>query len=135
MKKVSSNIIILVLLLNSYALLAQQNLKTWPEGASPEEVGKRVTDRFLLSPHGVYTAPNTKAHIPYFEVCAWYGALTFANETSNSDLRFKLIDRFTPLFNKDSALLPVPDHVDYSVFGSIPLEIYLQTNEERYLNL
>jgi rhamnogalacturonyl hydrolase YesR len=27
----------------------------------------------------------------------------------------------------------VPDHVDYNVFGAIPLEIYLQTKEEKYL--
>jgi unsaturated rhamnogalacturonyl hydrolase len=32
-------------------------------------------------------------------------------------------------------LVPKPDHVDYSVFGAVPLELYMQTKEQRYLNL
>jgi len=119
----------------SSVLIAQSDLKTWPEGASPEEIGLKVTEHFITSPHAVYNAPNTKPHIPYFEVCAWYGGLTFVNLTENIDLRSKLIDRFTPLFEKDSALLPVPDHVDYAVFGAVPLEIYLQTKDQKYLTL
>lgn len=31
--------------------------------------------------------------------------------------------------------MPVPDHVDYTVFGAVPLELYLQTGEQRYLAL
>ena len=113
---------------------AQAFFKNWPKGKSPEEIGLRVSERFLLSPHGVYGF-GAIPHIPYFEVCNWYGALTFAKETKNNDLRKKLIDRFLPLFNKEDSLLPVPDHVDYNVFGAVPLEIYLQTEEQRYFTL
>ena len=109
--------------------------KNWPIGTSPEKIGIRVAEHFIASPHGVYTAPGTKPHIPYFEVCTWYGAFGFAQLTQNSSLQTKLIERFSPLFDKDSALLPVPDHVDYTVFGSIPLEIFLQTKEEKYYDM
>ncbi|HEV7780007.1 MAG TPA: glycoside hydrolase family 88 protein [Chitinophagaceae bacterium] len=114
--------------------LAQSPFKNWPPGRSPQEIGQRVADRFLLSPHGKYGGKE-KPHVPYFEVCTWYGALTFADETNNKSLQKKLIERFVPLFDKDTALLPVPDHVDYNVFGTVPIEIYLQTKEERYFTL
>lgn len=39
------------------------------------------------------------------------------------------------MFNADSFLLPYPDHVDYNVFGTLPLEIYLQTKNEKYFTL
>lgn len=98
-------------------------------------IGNRVTAAFLNSSHGVYNSPGTKPHIPYFEVCAWYGALSFAQETQNDTLLAKLRQRFEPLWTTDSALLPVADHVDYSVFGAIPLKLYLQTNENKFADL
>jgi rhamnogalacturonyl hydrolase YesR len=39
------------------------------------------------------------------------------------------------LFGPEASLLPVPDHVDYTVFGAVPLELYLQTKEQRYLDM
>ncbi|MEI9908279.1 MAG: hypothetical protein WDO71_00565 [Bacteroidota bacterium] len=66
---------------------AQPDEKNWPKGTSPHETGLRVAERFIASPHGIYNAPGTKPHIPYFEVCTWYGALTFAQLTKNKSLR------------------------------------------------
>src|ERR1700741_4309968 len=106
----------------------------WPKGTSPEEIGLRVTERFINSPHGVY-GYGAKPHIPYFEVCTWYGALTFAKETGDKQLSDSLALRFQPLFDKDTALLPVPDHVDYSVFGTVPLELYMETKDQKYFDL
>jgi len=115
-------------------IIGQSVFKNFPEGTSPQEVGLKLTKHFLQSPHGVYGG-NVKPHIPYFEVCNWYGALTFADLTNNDSIRNKLIERFNPLWNKDSTLLPFPDHVDYTVFGSLPMEIYLQTKEKKYFDL
>ncbi len=131
MRKIT--ISLFTLLLCSCFIMAQDVFKNFPQGSSPQEVGLRVAERFIQSPHGVYGF-GAVPHIPYFEVCDWYGALTFSKETKNKDLRDKLIDRFQPLFDKDSSLLPYPDHVDYNVFGTIPLEIYLQTGEKKYLS-
>ena len=125
---------ILLFLCCNFFTIAQAVFKNFPPGSSPEEVGLRVAEHFIQSAHGAYGG-NAKPHIPYFEVCNWYGALTFAKETRNTSLQQKLIERFAPLLNQDTSLLPVPDHVDYTVFGALPLEIYLQTKEEKYLSL
>jgi rhamnogalacturonyl hydrolase YesR len=73
--------------------------------------------------------------ITYPETCTWYGALTFAKETKDEALKKQLIQRFEPLLGARDTLIPVPDHVDYTVFGSVPLELYLQTKDVRYLTL
>ena len=127
-------IVVMIITVFQNCIYSQRVFEKWPVGKSPEEIGKRISERFLISPHGLYGGGSV-AHIPYFEVCTWYGALTFASETDNKVLMSKLVERFLPLFDKESALLPVPDHVDYTVFGSIPLEIYQQTKDEKYFNL
>lgn len=108
----------------------------WPKGASPEEVGARVAERFLAQPHSQYGRfGKTPKQITYPDVCTWYGALCFAKETGDSGLTARLAQRFEPLFGADARLLPPPNHVDNSVFGAVPFELYLQTKEPRYLAL
>jgi hypothetical protein len=109
--KIMTGVLLLFTNVNVYA-----QFKNLPASASPELVGKRVAERFLITPHGEY-GYDAAAHIPYFEVCVWYGGLGFAAVTGNDILKTKLIERFQPLFSNESALLPVPDHVDYTVFG------------------
>ncbi|MBK5270267.1 MAG: glycoside hydrolase family 88 protein, partial [Bacteroidia bacterium] len=135
-KKLQYFISLLLILLSATFANGQpaSDLKKWPAGFTPKEVGKRVAEHFLITPHGNY-GDNAKPHIPYFEVCTWYGALTFAKETGDKQLLDALDLRFQPLFDKDTALLPVPDHVDYTVFGTVPFELYLQTKEPKYLDL
>ena len=103
--------------------------------ASANETGLKVARKFLASGHGVYNAPNTKPHIPYFEVCTWLGALSFAQLSNNEPLKKQLYERFEILIEKDTSLLPVPDHVDYTVFGSLALEMYMQVKNKSYYNL
>jgi hypothetical protein len=109
----------------------QNNLQHWPDEASPEVIGKKVSERFLVTPHGKYNS-NDKAHIPYFEVCTWYGALTYAEESSDTVLAGKLAQRFEPLFSTEASLLPESNHVDFNVFGALALELFLQTQTEKY---
>jgi unsaturated rhamnogalacturonyl hydrolase len=109
--------------------LAQKDFANWPEDKSPREIGKRVAERFVTSAH---LRPNT---IIYPEVCAWYGALTFAKLSGDKDLTSRLIARFDPLLGADSKLVSTQRHVDYSVFGTVPLEIYIQTKDKKYLDL
>jgi rhamnogalacturonyl hydrolase YesR len=102
----------------------------WPAGTSPQEVGKRVAERFVLSPH------QDPKSIIYPEVCTWYGALTFAQLSGDKDLTSKLIGRFEPLLTPPGAdLIQKIQHVDASVFGTVPLEIYIKTKEQKYLDL
>jgi unsaturated rhamnogalacturonyl hydrolase len=109
--------------------LAQKDFANWPAGKSPREIGKRVAERFAPSAH---LRTNT---IIYPEVCAWYGALTFAKLSGDKDLTRRLIARFDPLVGAESKLVPTERHVDFSVFGTVPLEIYIQTKDKKYLEL
>jgi rhamnogalacturonyl hydrolase YesR len=104
-------------------------LRDWPAGAAPREVGERVAKRFLASSHLIN--PQFSA-IHYAEVGTWYGALTFAQRSGNKTLRAQLIERFEPFFGAERALVPPANHVDNSVFGTLPLEIYLQTHRAKY---
>jgi unsaturated rhamnogalacturonyl hydrolase len=107
-----------------------KDFRTWPAGASPEEIGNKVAERFLSAPHG--GAPKS---IAYPESVAWYGALTFAQASREGTLAGQLIRRFDPLFTTESNLVPAPDHVDHTVFGIVPLEIYIETKQKKYLEL
>src|ERR1700733_6777104 len=92
--KASIKLVALGLLLSAatVSLSAQPDyFSNWPAGRSPQEVGKRLADHFVTSPHQ-YTPT-----IHYSEVCAWYGALTFAQLTHDTDLTQKLIKKFVPI--------------------------------------
>ncbi|HWA95418.1 MAG TPA: glycoside hydrolase family 88 protein [Terracidiphilus sp.] len=118
------------LLVVAIGVQAQQNYFTnWPEGTSPEFVGKHLAEHFVISPHQ-YTAT-----IHYSEVVTWYGALTFAQVTHDDALRAELIKRFEPLMpgGAEAARRPMRHHVDDSVFGVVPLEIAIQTKDPRFL--
>ena len=107
----------------------------WPPGTSPQEIGRRVAERFVASPHQNYGRPTPPRTITYPEVCTWYGALVFADLSRNDALRAQLAARFEPLFTDKKNMVPVPDHVDYTVFAAVPLELAIQTKEQRYLAL
>src|ERR1019366_9953983 len=78
----------------------------WPKGSSPQEIGLRVAEHFVVTPHGNVGRTNAVTSIIYPETCAWYGALTFAQLTSNHDLTARLIRRFEPLFAGEARLVP-----------------------------
>lgn len=130
-----SAIVLITILLLSASIYSQttnenSDLKHWPKGSSPQEIGKRVAEHFVIRP-----LPVAPRKIPYPEVCTWYGALTFASLTGDNKLITRLEERFNPLFGTDSILIPVPNHVDNSVFGSIPIELYILTKNQKYLKL
>ncbi|HET9571663.1 MAG TPA: glycoside hydrolase family 88 protein [Bacteroidales bacterium] len=107
----------------------------WPAKSSPKEVGKLVAEHFVATPNTNFNRTTPPKYITYPEVCAWYGALKFANVSKNKKLVGQLAQRFEPLFGEKASMIPTPDHVDYTVFGSVPLELYMQTKEQRYLDL
>ena len=106
------------------------SLEHFPRGYTPREAGKAVAEHFVPSAH--YHADR----IVYPEVCAWYGSLKFARVTEDQALIDKLRARFDPLLTTDAALLPPQgQHVDFSMFGALPLELYMVTQDKRYLDL
>lgn len=106
----------------------------WPQGTSPQEVGKLVAERFAASPFGGYSNLMWQDVLHYAEGCTWYGALTFAQLSGDTTLQQKLIRRFDPLLNEQAHLVPAPDHVDKTMFAAVPLELFLHTKDRRYLD-
>ncbi len=110
---------------------APSDFDAWAPGTSPQEVGTRLTERFLATPH--LDGGTTYRYVVYPEVCAWYGALTFAQLAHQPDQTRRLVARFEPFFQPENLWrIPPADHVDASVFGALPLEIYRQTRRVPY---
>jgi rhamnogalacturonyl hydrolase YesR len=107
-------------------------LTSWPKGQSPQEIGKRVAEHFVAQPHGNMGKPSNRGII-YPEACAWYGALTFANLSGDKALTAELVARFEPIFTTEANLIPTANHVDPSMFGAVPFELYIETKDPRYL--
>ena len=113
----------------------RKEFRNWPAGVSPQEIGKRVTERFLNTPHLLSQDQEKAPYIAYPESVTWYGALSFAKLGGENDLSERLIQRFRPLLNEDAKLVPHPTHVDLTVFAAVPLEIYMEKQEGVYLDL
>ena len=112
-----------------------KEFSNWPAGTSPQEIGNRVAERYISSNYANLIREHPTPTIIYPEVCTWYGALTFAQLTQDTDLTQRLIKRFAPLFGEKASLIPKPNHVDNTVFGTVPLEIYIETKDPKYLEL
>jgi rhamnogalacturonyl hydrolase YesR len=126
-------LLFLLSLVFSYQVsFSQKSLLTnFPTGAKPEEVGKLLGYRFV---YGDYSLHGGK-WINYPMTFYWNGSFRFAELSKDKDLHKYLISKFEPLFTKDDKYLPIMNHVDLNMFGSLPLEIYRITKEKRYFDL
>ena len=102
----------------------------WPQGRSPQVVGKKVAEYML--PRWQITRPS----VHYAEDSCWVYALKFAALTGDNALKESLIRRFDPILaDGGKNLISMQRHVDHNIFGIVPLEIYMQTKDEKYLEL
>ncbi|MDY9918657.1 MAG: glycoside hydrolase family 88 protein [Proteiniphilum sp.] len=125
-------VFLLLCFLPFHLIFAQTSLlKDFPEGYTPEEVGKRLAYHFVDDRHDLYAG----RYIHYAEVCTWNGALDYALKIKDKKLIKLLQDRFEPFFTREKALLPPMNHVDYNMFGSLALKLYQITNDKRYLDM
>jgi unsaturated rhamnogalacturonyl hydrolase len=118
------------LLVTSAALAAQPDLNHWPAEASPSAIGDRLARRFVT------TVDMSKIY-PYVypAICGWYGALKFATLRRDTALRQQLMDRFDQQYTPQIVSLIQDPHVDHSMIGALPLEIYMETKQARYLEI
>lgn len=114
---------------------AYEPFAKWPAGAEPAVIGKRLAENFLPRKFDFQTNPKRQVVI-YPEVCAWVGSFQVAKLTGDTALRDKLVRKFDILLAPDGAKhIADRRHVDYDVFGAVPLEIYLQTRDPKFLEL
>lgn len=106
----------------------KSTLKNFPQGYTPEEVGRRMAYRFVTEKHALHIGK----WIGYPETFYWNGAIRYANLTDDKSLMNLLQRRFEHLFNEESKYLPIMNHVDVNMFGSLPLWLYEVTGDQRY---
>lgn len=123
---------VLLFLFPFQLLFAQTDLLTnFPKGYTPEEVGKRLAYHFVDGKHMLHIGK----WISYPETFTWNGSLKYAAITKDKKLIKLLQNKFEPLFTTEKALLPIMNHVDVNMFGSLPLILFQITKEKRYLDL
>lgn len=112
---------------------SSDHFSDWPQGSSPAEVGKRVAENFLTRKFRYETVPEKAAlGVIYPEVITWYGSLTLAQLTKDQELTDRLVKKIDfYLSEPGSQHINPAAHVDYRVFGALPLEIYLQNKDPR----
>lgn len=132
--------LLLLITLSAISISAQSYFKNWEKGTSPKEVSKRVAENwaaksFEFEQINPSTNQPKRKFLIYTEIITWYGALTAAKLTKDKDLQKRLIAKFDRFLTEKGRenINPVA-HVDYSMVGTLPLEIYMQTKSKTYLD-
>lgn len=127
----SKRMLFLFCLLPLQLLLAQPKMLTdFPQGYTPEEVGRGLAYRF----NEIYKMSERK-WIGYSDTFNWSGALKYAAITKDEKLLKLLQNKFDSLFTVKKKILPKKTHVDWNMFGSLALEFYQITKDKRYFDL
>lgn len=98
---------------------------------SPEVIGKLITTDLLSRKEiSMYPADMLTA-VHYAEACTGFGAARLAGLLSDSVTIKKIAERYLKIIEEG----PVnsANHVDANVYGILPLEIYKQTGDKRFL--
>jgi unsaturated rhamnogalacturonyl hydrolase len=98
-------------------------------GISPESVGRAMIEG-LLSRRGFMSYDVDDVHsVHYAEACAAMGALRLAGILGDADLIERLQERYAIAL--DGKTIPnTANHVDANVYGILPLEVFLLTEDE-----
>jgi rhamnogalacturonyl hydrolase YesR len=110
--------------------------EAWPNQCDPKVVGKRLAMN-LIDRKEYYLGKT--GGLQYPEVCTAYGAMRFAGTTQDKGLLDKLVKRYESIKDPSATvqdgkkLTREGTNVDTSVFGALPLEIYIQTGDKAYL--
>ena len=113
------------------ACYGTKSLRTSEYNKSPQDVGKLVTDDLLSRPQFMmYSTPGVSA-VHYAEACAAFGAIKLVGYLKDKETVRKLALRYDRVINEN--IPNTANHVDANVYGILPLELYMQNKEEKYL--
>ena len=117
----------------------------WPEGKDPATISTRITDQFLSGrpedyhPQGYHgnKGYGWKRSVQYSVVSLWLNAIECARLRGDKEREEKLVRLFDDFLpgGKLAFCCSRPYHVDDTIFGALPYEIYLGTKEPKYLAL
>lgn len=110
-----------------------------PEGMDPVTIGNRVAEQFLSCEPESYAPQGYNGsyaygygkYVQYSPISLWTNALQFAHNTGNVELEQRLVDHFEPFYGPKDTICNRDNHVDFAIFGALPLEIYILRGDER----
>lgn len=136
MKKQIRKVIIVTIFLvlgNSEVFSQNKHFKNWESGKSPKEIGKRLAENWLA--RSFEFESGKRKFVIYPEICTWYGSLKVAKLINDKPLQIGLTNKFDRfLTEKGRENISDQYHVDYSMVGSLPLEIYIQNKSKKHLD-
>lgn len=103
-----------------------------PQECSPETIALKLAEQLVSTEPEAYKpvgydeegGMGSGKHVHYSVTSLWVNALQVAFKLGNHDLRFRLGDMAYKFFHEKEHLLNRDNHVDFSVFGAVPLEVY-----------
>ena len=104
----------------------------WSDDKSPEHIGRLVSGELFTREDFMMYITSELTTLHYAEACAAFGVTRLAGLLNDSLTIDRIIARYGHVI--DSGLISDVGHVDINVYGILPLEIYLHTKEEKYLN-
>lgn len=106
-----------------------------PVSHDPSVIGREVVENLLERTPRIYSKEKCGLH--YAEVCTAVGALRLAENMEDSALIKRIVDHYKGLLDPEdgNVMITRKPHVDHSVMGSLPLEIFIATGDERYKKL
>ncbi|MBN2180693.1 MAG: glycoside hydrolase family 88 protein [Sedimentisphaerales bacterium] len=114
----------------SQGLNRPEELTTWPEGKTPEDIGKKLAENILPR------LRITRRAVHYCEDSMWVYMAKYAKLTKDKELMDKVIGQFGNMLTEEGRrLISMERHVDHTIFGIVPLELYIQTKDKRYLEM
>jgi len=102
------------------------------QSTDPRIVGLKVVENLLSREYLLY---NKTKGLHYSEACAAVGALRFASKIGDRELTKKIISRYEQMLDPESKLISNFPHVDHSVMGILPFQIFLEVGDRRFLEL
>jgi len=105
---------------------------SFPENKSPEYIGRLVTDDLLSRPDFMMYNTGKVRAVHYAEACAGFGAARLAGFLKDNERLQKLADRYMRVI--DENITNTANHVDANVYGILPLELYRQLKDSRFLD-
>ncbi len=110
----------------------------WPAGKEPATVAGRIIDLFLsTTPWGYFpkgyagAAPYSPDHIAYPIASLWVNALDCARLAGDIESEKRLVAALEPVYGPRKDIQTEVNHVDFTIFGAVPLAIYSKTGDRR----
>lgn len=98
---------------------------------SPEYIAGIIINDLLMRHEFMYYHVDNVHSIHYAEACTGFGAFRLAGLLKDADLISKLKERYSKVI--DDKIINTANHVDANVYGILPLEIFIQTGDEKFL--